>query len=73
MSHSPLAVLLGLAGQSVALPEPSACWRRDTVPSPETVNTQGSGFCTSHEEVPRHGRGPPALQAPMSHLGALCQ
>lgn len=54
MSHSALTVLLGLAGQSTALPKPSACWRGHPAPR---HSAQGSSFGTSHGEVPRCGLG----------------
>lgn len=57
MSLSLLTMLLGPAGQSVALPEPSACWKGHTLPSPKTLDTQGSSFGTSDGEVPRRGLG----------------
>lgn len=50
----------------IALPDPSACRGRCGVPNPETLNTQGSSFVTSHGEMPRCG-------LPASHLGVLCQ
>lgn len=68
MRHSPLAVLLGPAGQPIALPEPAACWKGADCPQPQTLYTQGSSFGTSHGEVPRCGLG---LTLAGSHL--LCK
>lgn len=50
----------------IALPDPFACGGRCCFPNPETLNTQGSSFVTSHGEMPRCG-------LPASHLGVLCQ
>lgn len=39
----------------IAPPDPSACVGEHVVPNPETLNTQGSSFVTSHREMPRCG------------------
>lgn len=61
----------------IALPEPSAGWRRMRWPQPR--DTQRLSFVTSHGEMPRRGLGQALAggrlpsETPTSHLGALCQ